>query len=291
MRIYLAGGISGNCKAYWDAYMKLYLAGTYSRDYCVKEAMKLYLAGNYPGKMEKGDFSEVARRPQELYILESFYYIRDATWVSKMIPLFKGFMLDSGAFTYMQEKGKGGGVDWNKYIDEYADFIKEHSIELFMELDIDSIVGVSDVIRLRKRLERRVGRPCIPVFHRSRGKAAWGDMLISHPYVAIGGIATREFKRNEHHLFNWFIKTAHDAGRKIHGLGYTNLTGLSIMPFDSVDSTAWLYGNRGGFVYLFNGKTIIKRKCPPGMRLNSRETAIHNFNEWVKYQKYAEAFL
>ena len=271
--------------------MRIYLAGTYSRDYCVKEAMKLYLAGNYPGNRGKGDFSEVARRPQELYILESFYYIRDATWLSKMIPLFKGFMLDSGAFTYMQDIGKGGAVDWNRYIDEYAEFITTHSIELFLELDIDSVVGLSEVLRLRKRLEKRVGRPCIPVFHRSRGKASWVDMLKSHPYVAIGGIVAKEFNRNEHHLFEWFIKSAHEAGVKIHGLGYTNLTGLSSMPFDSVDSTAWLYGNRGGFVYLFNGKTLTKRKCPPGMKLNSRETAIHNFNEWVKYQKYAEAFL
>jgi hypothetical protein len=61
--------------------------------------------------------------------------------------------------------------------------------------------------------------------------------------------------------------------------------------FDSVDSTAWLYGNRGGFIFIFDGKTLQKRKCPPGKRLKSRAAAIHNFNEWVKFQKYAEAFL
>lgn len=292
MRIYLAGGITGNCKAYWDAYIKLYLDGTYSRDYCVKEAMKLYLSGNYPGKMGKGGFSEVARRPQELYILESFYYIRDATWVS-MIPLFKGFMLDSGAFTFIAGKD-GSKVDWERYLDEYSEYINQHRIETFLELDIDCIVGLKEVERLRKRLEKRTGKQPIIAWHDNRGKDYFIQTCKDYKYNAIG--TTRAAKqggvfRGNPDILRWFIDTAHSTGSMIHGLGYTNLEGMREYQFDSVDSTAWLYGNRGGFIFIFDGQTLQKRKCPPGKRLKSRAAAIHNFNEWVKYQKYAEAFL
>ena len=51
------------------------------------------------------------------------------------------------------------------------------------------------------------------------------------------------------------------------------------------------YMGIGVGLFIFDGKTLQKRKCPPGKRLKSRAAAIHNFNEWVKFQKYAEAFL
>jgi hypothetical protein len=84
---------------------------------------------------------------------------------------------------------------------------------------------------------------------------------------------------------------AHRENARIHGLGFTLTSGLKDYKFDSVDSTAWLYGNRGGFLYMFNGKDIIKYDKPKGTRLKSKETAIHNFWEWVKYSEYLEGDL
>jgi hypothetical protein len=57
--------------------------------------------------------------------------------------------------------------------------------------------------------------------------------------------------------------------------------------FDSVDSTAWIYGNIGGYIYQFTGREIIQIHKPPNTRLKSKKVAIHNFKEWVKFQKYA----
>ena len=111
-------------------------------------------------------------------------------------------------------------------------------------------------------------------------------------YVSLGGIVTREFKASEYKYFPWFINTAHSKGAKIHGLGFTNLKGLKKYHFDSVDSTSWTSGNRFGSVYHFNGRTMIKTDRKPNERMaNPRELAIHNFNEWVKFQKYAEKYL
>lgn len=282
MIIYLAGGITGNLAPYWKEYMKIYLASPSSRSE-LKEAMKIFLAGNlkhcksyYKNSMETA-----------IYILESFYYINRIDWIIKLIPQFKGFMLDSGAFTYMQ--GNGDKMDFDRYVEQYADFINRNNIELFFELDVDSIVGLKEVERLRVKLERLTGKQCIPVWHKSRGKDNWLQTIQEYPYVALGGIVTKtSINKQDFKYLPWFIETAHEAGAKIHGLGFTQTTLLNKYRFDSVDSTAWLYGNRGGFLYMFNGTGIDKIDKPNGTRLKSREVAVHNFNEWVKFQKYAE---
>lgn len=79
----------------------------------------------------------------------------------------------------------------------------------------------------------------------------------------------------------------------IHGLGYTSIAGLHKYHFDSVDSTAWLYGNRGGYLYKFNAKKgdFDKITAPAGMRLKSKDAAMNNYIEWTKFQQYAEKHL
>lgn len=242
---------------------------------------------------EESGGGQIARFPKikEQQILESFYYCRDNAWMPKLIPHFKSFLLDSGAFTFMQGKA---AVDWRKYVEDYADFINRNTIDKFFELDIDSVVGLAEVERLRERLERLTGRKPIPVWHLSRGKEYFSDMCRSYPYVAIGGIVSQEIPRQKYEAaFPYFINTAHRNNCKIHGLGYTSVAGIHKYHFDSVDSTAWLYGNRGGYLYKFNPvKGIMdKIETPKGCRLKSQEAALHNFLEWNKFQKYTEKYL
>ena len=118
-------------------------------------------------------------------------------------------------------------------------------------------------------------------------------MCEQYPYVSIGGIVTREIPRNIYEkAFPWFITTAHQHGCKIHGLGYTNIAGLHKYHFDSVDSTAWLYGNRGGYLYKFKCNGTLEQIQPEGKgRLKPREAALNNFIEWIKFSKYAEKYL
>lgn len=282
----MAGGVSGNLSGLFK--MIVFNAGTYSRPYCVEEAMKLFLVSNDGYVMKNKAYWE-GRDDKSLYILESFIYAKKSAWLHELIPKFKGFMLDSGAFTYMQ--GNGGKVDWDQYIEEYSAYIIKHNIELFFELDIDVIVGINEVERLRSKLEQLTGRQCIPVWHRGRGREYWLRMIEQYKYVAIGGIVSGEIKEKDFPVFNWFLKTAREKGCKVHGLGFTNLDGLRLYKFHSVDSTAWLYGNRGGFLYKLTDGNMEKIDVPEGMRLKAREVAIHNFNEWVKFQKYAEVNL
>ena len=290
MEIYLAGGISGNCKPLWTELIKaersgkldLYLAGLNGRRWCVD----LYLEGNAPWKKDGLYNNTIEKIP--LCILESFFYADE--WTEWVIPKTEKFMLDSGAFTFMtSHKGK---VDWNDYLRKYADFINRNDVKLFYELDIDSIVGYDKVLEMRKWLEAETGKKPIPVWHKSRGKEEFLKMCDEYDYVAIGGIVSKEITRQEYKYFPWFINEAHKRGAKIHGLGFTNLEGIRKYHFDSVDSTSWTTGNRFGAVYRFNGRTMEKIDKKEGQRLSdSRAVAVNNFNEWVKFQQYAKIHL
>lgn len=268
MIIYLAGTASaGNAGSIWrdnsqtpQKAMDIFLAGTYSRSYLAT--------------------------PAKIAVLESFYYILE--WMIPYIQNHWHFMLDSGAFTFMGDPSNSSGVDWDEYLDQYIKFINRVGIDLFLELDIDNVVGIEEVERLRTRLEEGTGKQCIPVWHKDRGLDYWYQMCREYDYVAIGGIVTGEISRTEYKHFPSLLDIAREHNTKVHGLGFTNLSGLTKYPFYSVDSTAWLYGNRGGFVYEFNGETIIKHYPHDDQVLESRKAAIHNFKEWLKFQRYAK---
>lgn len=224
-------------------------------------------------------------RDHRPYILESFYYADDDT--ERLLPLFGDFLLDSGAFTFMQNAKSH--VDWNEYIERYAEFINRNDIKKFFELDIDSVVGYKEVLNLRKKLEKLTNKEVIPVWHKTRGIEEFKKMCDQYGYAAIGGIVSKEIKPEQYAAFPAMISEAHKRKCKLHGLGFTNLSLLPKIHFDSVDSTAWTTGNRFGFVYQFNGKTMVKHDAPKGKRLaDSRKVALINYTEWIRFQKYAE---
>ena len=248
--------------------------------------MRLYLAGVAPWRNE-GMYDD-ATRSYHPYILESFYYCDEDT--ERLLPYFGDFLLDSGAFTFMQ--GTGQNTNWDDYVERYAAFINRNHIQKYFELDIDVVVGYDRVKEIRKKLEKLTGIPCIPVWHLSRGLDEYKRMCDEYDYVAIGGIVSGEIKKDKYSAFPALISEAHRRGAKVHGLGFTALDWLKVCHFDSVDSTAWTTGNRFGFVYWFDGKTMRKKDAPKGHRLgDSRKVALNNYTEWIKFQKYADKYL
>lgn len=219
------------------------------------------------------------------YFLESFIYYKD--WEKILIQNKDNFLLDSGAFTYMNNnKGK---CNFEEYVKKYADFINKNDIKLFFELDIDTIVELEEVERLRDLLETLTNKKCIPVWHKSRGKDYFINMCKKYDYVAIGGIVTKEIKINEYKYFNWFIKEAHKNNCKIHGLGFTNTNLLSKYKFDTVDSTSWKSGGRFAQIHTFSRNKIEMQVYSKKFRLKDYKSLDkYNFNEWCKYQKYME---
>lgn len=289
MNLYIAGCESRinwlfNKDIHGGKSMNIYLAG----DNYKTQAMDMYLAGEHEVKNGNGAQSE------GVMILESYVYARDNKHVKRLIPTFKSFLLDSGAFTFMvQAQKQSVSIDWDKYIRQYAEFIQQFSVDLFFELDIDVLVGIKEVEKLRSRLEQLTGKPSIPVWHKARGLDYWKAMIRDYGYVsfsASGKNGTSMWVRTPEgvKVMKRLIEMAHSEGAKVHALGYTNLKAIKFLKMDSVDSTSWLMGNRAGYLYFFTGSDIVKKDKPAGTRLKAKEVAIHNFWEWVKFQRYAE---
>ncbi|MBO8180280.1 MAG: hypothetical protein H0Z19_07350 [Archaeoglobus sp.] len=241
--------------------------------------MRLHLAGTY-------GYKEPIFKYKPPYLLESYISIRP--WQLEYIksPYCKGFILDSGAFTFMNSK-KNAKLDWEEYVMKYADFINKYDIELFAELDIDSIVGLRKVEELRDLLEAETGKQPIVVWHKSRGKQDFLDTVASYPYVAIGGIVAKEIKKSEYKYFPWFIRKAHEYGAQIHGMGFSPLNGN--YGFDSVDTTSWV-GSKYSQLYKFDGKKLVPLPKKKNWRRKVSCFVFNEYNirEWTAYAKYLD---
>lgn len=107
MRIYMAGGVSGNLKPFFSAVsrsgkfdlesaedeMKIFLAGYSSRKYVLTGGtdVKVFLAGVAPPRSD-GLYDKTVKL-QMPYILESFYYADKDT--ERLMPYYGDFLLDS----------------------------------------------------------------------------------------------------------------------------------------------------------------------------------------------------
>lgn len=245
--------------------------------------------------------SHVRESTNPPYVLESFYYLRKSNEAAlkKTMAYIKSddckmFLLDSGAFTYMEQakNSKDKTTDnFEQYVREYAAFINKWDIQYFFEMDIDVIVGIEKVEEYRRLLEELTGKKSVPVFHLSRGKDYWLRMIKEYDYVAVGGLAIKTFPQNKYQYLKWFIKTAHEHGTKVHGLGFTKTRLMKEYTFDSVDSTTWINSSKFGVVKVFNQREgVIKAaKKPPNSRLtNARGSLVVSAKEWIKFAKYIE---
>lgn len=242
--------------------------------------MKIFLASTSDKNFLINDIKKVD------YVLESFYYVQE--WQKDFIKnkKWKMFLLDSGAFTFFSGNKN---INWEKYVELYADFIIENNVDYFFELDIDSIVGYKKVLILREKLESLTCKKCIPVWHKSRGIQEYKKLCKEYPYIAIGGIAIKDISIKQYQGFPALIQLAHTFGCKVHGLGFTQMAYLDKIHFDSVDSTAWKSGGRFGQIHRFNGSKIVQIKKPKGKRIKSyKDIDAINLREWIKFQQYAK---
>lgn len=217
------------------------------------------------------------------YALESFFYIDDAD-----IQYFKTrdmFILDSGAFTFLNNAKSN--INWDKYVNEYALFIKKYDIDYFFEMDIDKIVGLHQVEEYRKYIESYTGKSTIPVWHRARGLDYWHYLCENYNYVAIGGVAIKDIKPHEYKYFHELLSIAKTHNTKVHGLGFTSRDIINY-DFYSVDSSTWSSGGRYGTLFMFENN-IIKGINPKNRRArNYKQIDEHNFRQWCLYQRFLD---
>ncbi len=250
--------------------------------------MKLYIAAT-SSPTSKKELPAFLEKYKPMYLLESFYYAEEPVMNYVKSGNCKSFILDSGAFTFMNAAYKKSemNVDFLKYTHKYCDFINKHGIELFFEMDVDRLTSLEYAEKLRAVIEKETGKKPIPVWHIDRGKQYFIDMCRSYPYVAVGDLVLY-IKKSQHKYLNWFCDTAHKYGCKIHGLGFTPSRNAGQYHFDSIDSSSWNVGVRYGHLYVFKGDSVELIKHPPGMK-GKREPLKHqNYSAWVMYQKYLD---
>lgn len=247
--------------------------------------MKIHLAGTSSRDSIKDVIFQIP------FVLESFWYFKP--WQIPMIhDTTESFILDSGAFSFIMNGT--GNTDLDGYIQRYVDFVKKYEVENYIEMDIDNRIGYEKVKQIRTRIEREVGRPCIPVWHFNRGREDFERMCQEYDYVAFGGMMSDGFTKDELvRVLPWFVRTAHKNGAKIHGLGFTGLSDVMKVHFDTVDSTSWTSGSRYGTLYVYDNGTLRRIHKPNGSRMTAPylEIDVNNITQWIKFQRYADTHL
>jgi hypothetical protein len=248
--------------------------------------MILYLAGY------KTIESHYENPTDDIYLLSSFWEHKSGKYGEYVLQ--NKHILDSGAFSAINDKtGKYKNFDWDSYVKKYIAFIKHTKQKLFFELDIDCVVGLKKVEDYRKQIEDAVGIAPIVCWHQNRGPDYWIKSCEEYSYVALGTTKASNIGkkiRSNPEVLNWFINHAHKNNAKIHGLGFTSAPWLAKLKFDSVDSTTWNVGGKFGNIVMFDkyGFPTQKSKDKNTRVKNTKGLNIFNFNQWVKFQKYAE---
>lgn len=244
--------------------------------------MKVYLAGS-------GDTPWHRMKFYDFYRLDSFLTVKGS---EDEIHRFKGYMLDSGAFSFIMGTAAASKIDWERYAREYANFVKFNNIPLYVELDIDEYLGLDEVERLRGILTKQVGWSPLPVWHVNRGYDYWLKMVTDYDYVCFGSFLSEALDPKKFIYIKQFLNDAEKKDCKVHGLGFTRGDWMQKLPFYSVDSSSWSAGVRFGLYSKFENGKIVMHKKPPGTRIkNRRALAMHDFKEWLKFARYAERYL
>jgi len=161
--------------------------------------------------------------------------------------------IDSGAFTFFMKGWKKPLKFYERYVRDYAKFLRKYRDYIFCaaELDIDTIVG--DVAqKWREEIFEKMNKSVVPIvfvwhdtWHDENDFKAYCQR---YDFVGIGSGFNDDYQR--------LMATARQYLTKVHVFGYTRSTEIQNYDFYSVDSTTWLLGSKYGETDIFNGKTI-----------------------------------
>lgn len=249
--------------------------------------MRIYLASSFCG-MGKQERMEFIQTGKPKYMLHTFF--QGAEQCKSVLGTVgrENFLLDSGAFSFMS----GAKVDkksLEEYCEKYIDFINANDVKYYFELDVDTIFGIEFAEELRKKMEKKTGKMCIPVWHKGRGIEYWKKMVDEYKYIAVGGLVFH-VKTQELEYIKQMVRYAKSKGVKVHGLGFTKTQILPEWDWYSVDSSTWtLAACKGQNRHDFNGRYIQTHRIDgSGKKILLSKLVQHNGIEWCKYQRYMD---
>lgn len=242
--------------------------------------MKIFLAGAESYRYIFDD-SVKTKAP---YLLQTFYDLRNKKeeQIKQMLNSCEDFILDSGAFTFMNT---GKKVHWKSYVDSYIGFINKYDIKHFIELDLDYIKGLEETEKIRRYIEYHTGKKTIPVWHsKTRSLEYYNYMLDNYSYIALSTMETPKQGVIIHYddkVLKALVKRAHKKGVKVHGLGYMSLKEVNSprILFDTMDSSSWngsIWGNETIYKH-----GIVRRKKADKNK-TSKEISKQCYETWTK---------
>ncbi|MGW1352811.1 hypothetical protein ACWCQE_26615 [Streptomyces sp. NPDC002409] len=102
------------------------------------------------------------------------------------------------------------------------------------------------------------GCDVLPTFHLGSPWPVLEDLCSTHQYVALGGMALHAVGgAKQRPLMAWLVKCfriAAEYGTVFHGFGMTSARLVKNLPFYSIDSSSYLFGQRWGLSYLWNAR-------------------------------------
>ena len=202
-------------------------------------------------------------------VMEPFPRVSNA--VGKMVPMYKSFMMDSGAFTFRNHPDRIP-EDIDAFIAKYTDTINKYGITKYIELDLDPIVDYDLVKEYRSKINELTGAQCIPAWHDTRGIKEFERMCEEYEYVAIGGFAKERQPDRVNNLLPKLLDIAKRYRTKTHALGVASLDMLKRFAFTSADSASWIYEAMHGNELIFENGEVTKVHREQGdPRYSSRE--------------------
>lgn len=221
------------------------------------KGLRYFFSGISKGK----DDVRIVRQNGGLFVLVNYFTVRSdsaASWKQNLRDL--GFshrcvLLDPGEKTLYEARQKGKSVKPID-IDEYAQFVIQHSDIIYQYLTIDRI---GDPVTTRANslyLERAVGRKPMPVYHVQNSlEVLQGYIDEGHDVIAIGGSVFVSRKRRAQ-LFDDIFKRFGEMGN-FHALGLGSSDLLLRYPWFSADSSSWLNGRIFGKLLSYDGSTAV----------------------------------
>lgn len=189
----------------------------------------------------------VVKQSNMKFVLMSYHYLqkKPKDFLKKRIeeyPDVKVF-IDSGAHTFLTNVDKFADKPmsfWDKYLQEYTDFIRYNKDYIFAcaDLDIDPIIGEEAVDNWRdttfESLRKETGVDVCYIWHTNRGEAGWEEMCRKYNYIGMSMendaevTVQRLMKR---------MKVAEKYNTRVHGMALTKTEILVRVPFFSADSS------------------------------------------------------
>ena len=201
--------------------------------------------------------------------LMSYHYI-----MSKHINMRERFenkgiklIVDSGAHTYFNNDGYDTHTveEWESHLQKYLSWAEKYKDYIFALANFDFEDLVDDPAVIDKWNQEyfepfmlKTGIPVCFVWHQNSYRD-WEYYCKRYPYVSISATNTQGDYLSVSD-FKDYIKTAEKYGSLVHGMGMTQTSMLTELPFYTVDSTTWQVGMRYGEMNYWNGAKIIRLK-------------------------------